>query len=153
MFQRFVTRTLSPRAGLRAQVIVLCFCLIMPLASHGSGFGVVAHFAFAHEVVAGYSGDHGKSALHRGFASHRLPALLTPAPNLASILVLRSGSRSDDFTDTQFPLPWTAVDDVPCFPSLRIDPITWDMGTPSFLLPSAYGLVRFSIPPPALPVV
>jgi hypothetical protein len=148
MFQRIATCPLSLRAGLRVQTWLLCVCLIVPLAWHESGFSASVSDLPAHALfVADYPGGQGAD-VRRESAPQHLPVLV-PASNLASGTGLRSGNRDDDPASAHASSPWTALGAVFRLSSLRIDPVAWDSGTPSFLLPSAYGLVLFALPPPS----
>ena len=140
----------SLRAPLRFQALFLFFSLIILLLTcHEFGFGPPQHVVSTPTNVVGCLGDYDRSAINKDYAAHHLPAVLRPAFNLSSCKGLRrSGNRSDDYPPIQPHLSWAVVSSVPRLPSLRIDPIAWDSRTPSFLLPSAYGLVTFAIPPP-----
>jgi hypothetical protein len=153
MFQRIATCPFSLRDGVRLPTWLLCICLIVPLAWHEAGFGAPARLAGAPTLsslsallVAGHPGGHGP-VVRQKVAPPHLPALV-PASNPATGTGLRSGSRDDDPAFAQSPMPWGGAGAALRLPSLRIDPVAWDSGTPSFLLPSAHGLVLFAIPPP-----
>lgn len=147
MLQRNTSYIASLRTYLRSLTPVLYFCLIISLAWHDSGFTSSVNATSAPTIVAGHLGDYSDLAVNQGTASRRLPALLASAPKLPSGSRLRLESQDDDLPPIQ-PC-WTVAGDPFCLPSLRIDPIAWDSEkTPSFLLPSAYGLVPFANPPP-----
>ena len=151
MFQRIATCTPSLRAGLRLQTLVLCICLIAPLTWRESGFDPAAGLRSppsAPSAVAGYLGGQDNSVVRRNFAPPHLPASLTPAPGLALNPGLRSGSRDGDSPPAKSFQPRAVAGYAPGLFSPRIDPVAWDSGTPSFLLPSAHGLVSFAMPPP-----
>lgn len=148
MLQRFSVYTqnlLYLRTILRVQTLILCVCLLAPLALYEPGFG--ASSSAAGTVLAGPSSHGGGAAVRLDFLAHRLPLSLTQAPSLTPVTGLRSGVR-DDFSADSSLSDWAAAIASLCLPSLRIDPIAWDSRTPSFLLPSAHGLVSFAIPPP-----
>lgn len=148
MSQRIATCTSSLRVSSRVQTLFLCICLLIPLAWYESDFSVAARLASASTAVSEDCDGQSKPAVHKNCASHRLLASLIPAPSLAQSSGLYPENRDDDPSVTQFSSLWTIVDKIPHLPSLRIDPIAWDNKTPSFLLPSAHGLVSFAIPPP-----
>ncbi|MDR2726419.1 MAG: hypothetical protein LBC10_00320, partial [Deltaproteobacteria bacterium] len=80
-------------------------------------------------------------------APHRLPALLPQTLSLTPSLGC-SESRHNDDPSYQSSQGWSIAGDTPRLLFLRIDPVSRDIRTPSFLLPSAYGLVSFATPPP-----
>ena len=130
------------RSCSRLQTLLLYFCLILSLTWYESGFS-----APTPAVIAGPFKKVDISALGRAYP-YRLPSLLAAAPKLSSLTRIRPENRDDELPPIQ-PLPREGfVNATPCLPSLRIDPVAWNSRTPSFLLPSSYGLVPFSIPPP-----
>lgn len=147
MFQRHAPYFSRVRACLRPLTPFLYICLILSLTWYESSFSPSADITPTPTVTAGHSGDYGGFALRQGTASPRLPSLLTSAPKLPPSTRLRPENRDNDLPSAQ-PC-WSVAGDPLRISSLRIDPVVWDSGTPSFLLPSSYGLVPFAIPPPS----
>ncbi len=147
MFQRHAPYISRLPARSRSVTSFLYICLILSLTWYESSLSPSADITAAPASIAGYSSGYGGFALKQGAASSRLPSLLTSAPKLPPSMRLRPENRDNDPPSAQF--CWAAAEDSLRLSSLRIDPAVWDSGPPSFLLPSAYGLVRFSIPPPS----
>lgn len=151
MLKRNTASISSLRPSLRTLTPFLYFCLILSLTWHDFSFSSSIHIAPTNiastpTIVAGHLGDSSETAVNKGNASRRLPPLLTSVPKLPSGPRLRLENQDDDLPTIHF--SWVVASNALCLPSLRIDPIVWDSGTPSFLLASAYGLVPFAIPPP-----
>lgn len=146
MLQRYTSYTSRLRTWLRPLTPFLYLCLILSLTWYESSFTPFTSSTPAPTTIAWHSGDYGGAAVRQGSASHRLPSLLSSAPKLPSSARLRTENRGNDLPPAQ--LCWAITADTLCLSPLRIDPVVWDSGTPSFLLPSAYGLVPFAIPPP-----
>ncbi|CAK7006800.1 MAG: hypothetical protein DELT_00272 [Desulfovibrio sp.] len=148
MFQRNTSYFSSFRSRSRLRTLFLYFCLVISVTWYEPGFKPSTAFTPQPTVVAERLSKHNKFALIRLNATHRLPSLLASAPRPSPGTRLRPENPDGDFPPLQLFPCWAIVDNTPCLPSLRIDPIMWESRTPSFLLPSAYGLVPFAIPPP-----
>ena len=147
MFQRNTAYIPRLRSCLRLLTPFLYLCLIISLTWYEANFSAPMHSAAMPPAVTGHLSVHSGFTLSQKKASHRLPSLLASAPKLPSGTRLRPENRDDEPIPLQ--LSWDVASARPCLSPPRIDPVAWDSGTPSFLLPSAYGLVPFAIPPPS----
>ena len=134
------------RACLRFLTPFLYVCLILSLTWYETSFSTSIGVTSAPAAAIGHADSYNGATVSQGKASHRLPSVLTPALKLPSSTRLRPENRDDDLSPSQS--CWAVAGDPPCLSALRIDPVAWDSRTPSFLLPSAYGLVPFALPPP-----
>ncbi|MDL2272616.1 hypothetical protein LJC23_06255 [Desulfovibrio sp. OttesenSCG-928-I05] len=147
MLQRNIISISRLRTRFRPLTPFLYFFLIVSLTWYESAFSPAPHSFSSSATVAEHSDDDSTTAVNQGSASRRLPSVLTPGPKLPSGSKLRPDNRDDELPPIQ--LCWAIAGEPFNLPSLRIEPVVWDSGTPSFLLPSAYGLVPFAIPPPS----
>ena len=146
MLQRKTPYIFSLRTCLRLLTPFLYFCLVLSLTWYESSCSTSTSITATPTAVAGHFNVHAGVAVSQGKAAHRLPSLLAPAPKLPSSTRLRPENRDED--SPLFQPRWGVVSETACLFSLDIDPVAWESRTPSFLLPSAYGLIPFAIPPP-----
>lgn len=146
MLQRKPTYISSMRARLRLLTPFLCFCLIFSLTWYESSLCRSINITFKAAAVAGRPDVYSKFTPSRVRPSHRLPSLLATAPQLPSVTRMRPENRATGLLPVHF--WWAVASGTSCPSFLRIDPVAWRSRTPSFLLPSSYGLVPFAIPPP-----
>lgn len=135
------------RSCLRLLTPVLYFCLIVSVTWYESSFSTSTRTTATLTAVAGHHDVDNGFELSQENASRRLPSLLAPVAKLPLSARQRPENQNNNLSPLQ-PCWAVVVSDTPRLFSLRIDPVAWESRPPSFLLPSAYGLVPFAIPPP-----
>ncbi|SBW04095.1 exported hypothetical protein [uncultured delta proteobacterium] len=148
MSQRKIVYLSRLRTCLRLLTPFLYSCLILSLTWYESSPNLSTSITATPTAVAKHLDVHAGFAVSQGKTSRHLPSLLAPVTKLPSSARLRPENRDNGNEPPLFQPYWAIASDTPYRSSRRIDPIAWESRTPSFLLPSAYGLVPFAIPPP-----
>ncbi|MDL2285456.1 hypothetical protein LJB93_01780 [Desulfovibrio sp. OttesenSCG-928-F07] len=136
------------RTCLQVLILLLCFCMAASPAWLNAGASHNANSTVISTFVVEQLNEHNGPAIKQGKASRQLPSLRSSTPKLQPATRIRHENRDNGFIPAQ--LSWALTSTTVCLPALRIVPVVWGRGTPPFLLPFAYGLIPFAIPPPFL---